>query len=158
MKRLMAMLASAAVLSTSPGFTQSQEVTSGKPEPLFSVTTSIPDAVAGGGQLDLNLVLDRNGAIKDVLATTGSLCKPQCTTFGRPPRTICWIPVGCPGTGGGGGALLESPILIEFTPKPAPGAEPGALKGYEVVVHPITEAGVETAKAFELAVPRLAAE
>lgn len=121
-------------------------------EPYYLYSTKVPDAMMidqNKEPLDLDLFVSQSGKIGNLsFSSGGNLCKPVCWKEGSPPREVCLFLTGC-GEGGGGGALLERPIIVELAPKtPADSGQP--QHNYSVTVRPLTESGVNYPKEFDL--------
>lgn len=114
---LKSVLAGLAVLvfdPVSPANAQS-DVTLANPEPYYLFKTTIPDPAESASTIDFEILVSRSNEIRNVSVAAGrKLC--QCFWVGNPPRMLCLI--GCPGIGGGGGVLIEKPLLVEFSMKP----------------------------------------
>jgi len=85
------------------------------PETLYLFKTTIPDEAVESASVEFEILVSPSNEIRNISVAAG---RPLCTCFrvGNPPRLLCLI--GCPGGSGGGGVLLENPLLVEFTMKP----------------------------------------
>ncbi|MEM9798127.1 MAG: hypothetical protein AAF919_16660 [Pseudomonadota bacterium] len=134
---------------------------------FFSVTARValnpimPDTFDGkeSKQTFLEFLLSRDGEIADLKAFQNSdgvrrsLCDPIPIEIGDPPETIYLIPIGCPGTGGGGGNLktLEDMLVVEFdTDSIDQSVRDGTLR---VQVQEITNGSTRALSSFSLGLP-----
>ncbi len=132
---------------------QELEATIDLANPQYPVAVSLPDALENSGStedLNLNFLTSRSGAVMGLSgaiagARAGSLCTPIC--WGDPPRQQCIFPVGCPelGGSGGGGVMLQAPLLVEISPTET---DAGELK-FDLSVRDLSEIGVNSEKNFE---------
>lgn len=135
-----------------PSAAQTIDVKPNSDQLLRRYSTTLPDVVQSGHgktPLDIDLFVSPKGAIESVaIGTGGGLCKPICWPDGS--KKICLIPIGCPGGSGGGGTLLQAPILVELTPDANVGAADWTSTAVDVTVRTVAEGSVDKPLEYKL--------
>jgi hypothetical protein len=125
MKLHISAIAALVVALASPTHAQDVSATVTLGSPQYPVSMELPRALTVDGtstDLTLEMLFDAEGNVENLTAWSSGakkigLCEPIC--WNENGKRVCLFPIGCPGSGpGGGGVLLEKPLLVEINRTP----------------------------------------